>query len=318
MLISCKDVKKTKMEPLESDGVSAESEATTPHLGKRILEQECYMCHNPKASRTEMIAPPMQAIKLHYIDSNTTKEEFTEALLNWVNNPETESKMPDAHKNFGVMPYMPTPGDAIKMVAEYLYDNEIERPDWFDGHFQKSHQRGMEKCNCMFFEEAEAEYLEIGSGYVKEAQDQLKKNLIKAISEKGTAAAIDFCNIEAIRITDSVSVMNNAIIKRVSDKPRNPNNLANADELKYIISSKKDLVSGKELKPELLIENGGVTYYSPIMTNALCLQCHGKTNQQISVETLSILKQLYPKDQAIEYDVNELRGIWSVQFDVKD
>ena len=96
------------------------------HPGKRIMEAECYICHNPKASPESMIAPPMILIKNHYIGDNMSKEEFTEDLIKWVNDPETESKIPNALLEFGNMPYIPYPDDAIAQIAEYIYDYDIE------------------------------------------------------------------------------------------------------------------------------------------------------------------------------------------------
>ena len=40
-----------------------------------------------------------------------------------------------------------------------------------------------------------------------------------------------------------------------------------------------------------------------------------KPNEQIQSETLATLKSLYPSDKAIGYDVNEVRGIWAINFE---
>ena len=115
----------------------------------------------------------------------------------------------------------------------------------------------------------------------------LGKNLIKTINEKGTIAALEFCNIKAMKLTDSMSVMKNAIIKRVSDKPRNPKNKANQDEIGYINYFKKMVVSDGDVQPIVLSKDGEVNFYYPITTNTMCLQCHGKTKRTNSVRNLS-------------------------------
>lgn len=315
--VSCKENSKTV--PIEKpiDQVTKKAEN---HLGKKILETECYICHNPKASEESMIAPPIIAIKKHYIDSNTTKEEFTEALIQWIIDPETESKMPAAHKRFGPMPYIPYPDDVITQIAEYLYDYEIEKPVWFDEHFEKQHGKG--KGQLIGKEDMKSgetkkgkSYADIGMEYALATKTALGKNLMKAIQEKGPVGAVEFCNVKALPLTDSLSVMNNAIIKRVSDKPRNPDNNANEEELGYITYFKKIMAAGKEPKPIVKTENGEVNFYYPITTNAMCLKCHGKPNDQIQPETFRTLKNLYPADMAIGYDVNEVRGIWAINFD---
>jgi len=317
LLAGCKYAEKAKKESLDEVPATNETIVFEQHPGKVFMEQECYICHNPKASRAEMIAPPMETIKRHYIDSSVTKAEFTEALIRWVNDPETESKMLGAHAKFGPMPYIPNPDDAIAQIADYIYDNEIERPEWFDTHFQKAHKKGagLGECQCFAIQEPEKEYAAIGLAYAMEAKAELGRNLMQAIQNKGTVEAIQFCNTEATKLTDSVSIMKNAIIKRVSDKPRNPNNKANAEQLKHIGSFKESIASGKKIEPVVYNENSEVSFYYPITTNALCLQCHGKPDKQILPETLATLKKLYPKDKAVGYDVNEVRGIWSVTFD---
>jgi hypothetical protein len=60
-------------------------------------------------------------------------------------------------------------------------------------------------------------------------KQELGKNLMQAIQTKGTAGALEFCNIKALPITDSMSNVLNASIKRVSDLERNPKNKANKE-----------------------------------------------------------------------------------------
>ncbi len=317
IIISCKDFQKSKMETLDENMVTEETRSDRSHPGKIIMEQECYICHDPKTSTADRIAPPMVAIKRHYIDSYTTKEEFTEALIQWVNDPETESKMPGAHAKFGPMPYMPKPLDAITQIADYLYDNEIERPKGFVTHFQKTHKKGMGMgaCDCFAVQEPKKEYAAIGLAYAMKGKTELGKNLKRAIQKKGTVGAIEFCHTEATKLTDSISMMNNVIIKRVSDKPRNPNNQANKEELDHIEAFKEVVASGKNIEPIVNDENEEINFYYPITTNALCLQCHGKPEAQIQPTTMVKLLDLYPADKAIGYSENEVRGIWAITFD---
>lgn len=317
-LASCKDAPKSKIEPLEQKVVAAEVQSSKTHQGKHIMQQECYTCHDPKASMANRIAPPMEAVKRHYIDSNTTKEEFTEALISWVNDPQTETKMPGAHTKFGPMPYLPNPESDIAQIADYIYDNELERPEWYDGHFQKTHKKGkgMRQCDCFDNPEPEVQFGAIGLVYAKEVKAILSKNLKQAIQEKGTVGAIRFCNMEATMLTDSISMMKNAVIKRVSDKTRNTGNQANALELQHIASFKEMVASNEKIEPIVEIEYDEVKVYYPITTNTLCLQCHGKPDKQILPETLSALKSLYSNDRAVGYKENEVRGMWSINFDL--
>jgi nitrate reductase cytochrome c-type subunit len=111
-----------------------------------------------------------------------------------------------------------------------------------------------------------------------------------------------------------MSQVHNANIKRVTDKPRNQNNLANFNELKYIEDFKKQWSNAVEIEPVVSEINDKVHVYYPIITNEMCLQCHGKPNQTMTAETLDKIKQLYPEDKAFGYNINEIRGIWSITF----
>lgn len=146
-------------------------------------------------------------------------------------------------------------------------------------------------------------------------QGLLGKKLISAINSKGTHKALDFCNIEAIPLTDSMSMELNAKIKRVSDKNRNPNNAANEQELAYISNTKLEIIQNGKIKPKIFEKNNKVIGYYPIMTNALCLQCHGNLQTDVDQKTQNAIRKNYPKDLAIGYSVNELRGIWVIEME---
>ena len=80
----------------------------------------------------------------------------------------------------------------------------------------------------------EINYLDVGKELALETKSNLGQNLARAITEKGPEGAVEFCNIKAIPITDSMSLLLGAKIKRVSDQPRNPDNQANDVKLSYI------------------------------------------------------------------------------------
>ncbi len=47
----------------------------------------------------------------------------------------------------------------------------------------------------------------------------------------------------------------------------------------------------------------------------MCLQCHGSPNEHLATPALSTLNKLHPNDQATGYDVGQVRGIWSINFE---
>ena len=157
-------------------------------------------------------------------------------------------------------------------------------------------------------------YKDAGKQLAIQTKSSLANYLISSISEKGSEGAVEFCNIKAIPITDSMSVVLGAKIKRVSDLPRNPANKANEAELAYIKKWKESNGSGEQKLPIVSEINGKMVGYYPIVNNQMCLQCHGKAYKDINDATLNKINKLYPNDQATGYLENELRGIFVVEM----
>lgn len=143
-------------------------------------------------------------------------------------------------------------------------------------------------------------------------QAELGKNLMAALKRGGTQEAIPFCNIKAIPLTDSMAVATGARIQRVTNKARNPNNKANNYEASLIEEYQEKVNQGYSLKPNALSSPEGEIYYFPIITNTMCLQCHGTAGKEVKEPTLKNLKKYYPADEALGYGSNEVRGLWKV------
>jgi hypothetical protein len=155
---------------------------------------------------------------------------------------------------------------------------------------------------------------EIGQEISMAAQKQLGRNLMQAIEEGGYAHAVSYCRVEAKNITDRVGVAKNAEVSRVSDQWRNPNNAASEDEMAYIAYYKQALKDNTDWSPKLIIAEGIHTYYAPILTQPLCLNCHGDTQTDIKAETLTRIQSDYPQDQAVGYGISEVRGMWKIEW----
>jgi len=282
--------------------------------GFNLLDKNCFSCHSPEGAHDARIAPPMVAIKKHYIDEETSLENFSEDLIAFVQNPTAEnSKMPGAIKKFGVMPKMEFSTKDLRDISAYIFETELEEPDWFEEHYQQERKRYRQGQ-----EPGAINYLEKGKEIAMQTKSQLGSNLMAAVKERGPDGAVEFCNTRAYPITDSMAVMLGAKIKRVSDQPRNPSNKASEEELKYIVNAKTFMAQGKSASPQMTDLGESMLGYYPITTNAMCLKCHGKPNAQIDQGTLDVLNALYPDDEATGYGENELRGIWVVEIHKTD
>lgn len=296
------------------------------HPGKRLMENNCYVCHNPKASEEAMVAPPMIAVKMHYLSDDISKDTFVQRFVDFLKKPsEAHSKMPGAIKRFGLMPYQFYPEETVRQIADYVYDYEIEEPEWFAAHYAQMHGdhpkmkklmgMGKNRPETRPMSQAQPSVTERGMQIARTTKAELGKNLMGQIQKNGVIAALDFCNIQALPITDSMATVHKAHIKRVTDKPRNPQNLANAVEAVHIETFKKQVAAGEEPAPIVTTSGKQVDFYYPIVTNNMCLKCHGTPGKELESTTLAKIKQLYPADMATGYGENQVRGIWSIQFE---
>jgi cytochrome c553 len=317
LLFSCNSKKKEDYKTIEKESIQVD---TISHVGKKLMETNCYLCHSPNAAENEgRIAPPMVAIKARYIDKEGyNKEEFITAVLSFVENPTADNAlMYGAVKKHGVMPKQVFPVGSIAEIADFMFDYQIEEPTWFIEHWEgHGNDNWTQSGKKVIVVEKEKTYADIGLEYALSTKKVLGKNLMGAIQEKGTIEALAFCNMQAMPLTDSMSVKYNAQIKRVSDKNRNPNNKANAVELKHIETFKNLVANKQETKPIVAEDGNKVNFYFPITTNTMCLQCHGKP-ENIKPEVRAKTLKLYPNDLAVGYGENEVRGIWSITFNKK-
>ncbi|MBW8050891.1 MAG: DUF3365 domain-containing protein [Cytophagales bacterium] len=313
-LVSCNQNstgEKTDQVNLSEEPVEVETTNEDLSKGFQLLESSCFSCHSPNVNIENKVAPSMADIKKYYVNEGVPKESFTNALIEFVSDPTEEKvKIPQAIEHFGLMPKFNLSEEQLSQIANYIYSTELETPDWYGKHYEEEKQK--HKVNL-----EDLSYEEIGQNYAMSTKSVLGKSLKGAIKSKGTENAVEFCNERAYPLTDSMAIALNTKIKRVSDKPRNPLNAANESELKYIDVSKQILAKGRKIKSQVLEINGIMVGYYPIVTNKMCMQCHGKPNTQIQPATLEKLNSLYPKDMAKGYAENQLRGIWVVEMDKK-
>lgn len=270
--------------------------------GEELIATNCYSCHSATAPlEGGRLAPPMEAVKNHYLDEEVTLEAFTDQLIRFVHKPsEAYSKMHGARRRFGLMPALPLPEEELKAIAAYIYHEDLEAPEWLEAHQREGHAA----------QKPESGYAETGRKQALHTKGILGENLMGAIKAGGPENAVEFCNTRAIPLTDSSS--NVLRVQRVSDRTRNPANAADSLQLVQIQEIREELDKGGTNVYRLVEGEGTVTGYYPIMTSEFCLQCHGEKGVDIDASTISALEALYPDDHAVDYAANQLRGVWVV------
>jgi hypothetical protein len=155
-----------------------------------------------------------------------------------------------------------------------------------------------------------------GAEIIAEASAKLIAALTEAIAKDGPARAIGVCSERAPEIAAAVGKAHGVTMRRASDKPRNPKNAATDAEKVLLAAFAADLDKKQPLKPQSVPNpDQSTTLFAPIViSNPLCLRCHGAPDRDIAPLTLEAIRKNYPDDKATGYQSGDLRGLWSVTF----
>jgi hypothetical protein len=159
--------------------------------------------------------------------------------------------------------------------------------------------------------------LKWGESLSQEAQNQLMTALQEAISASGAAGAVQFCNIQALPLLDSLGKKDGVSIRRVSNRYRNPKDKPLAIEQEILEAYEYNAENGINNEPNIQkINNGDAYLYTKAITipGALCLNCHGSPDKDIQESTLKQIQSLYPDDKATGHGIGDLRGMWSISM----
>jgi hypothetical protein len=147
------------------------------------------------------------------------------------------------------------------------------------------------------------------------AKVALKRELKNAIRDGGLEYAVDFCHTRAMEITDSISLAENVIIKRLAKKNRNPYNAMNDTVANIYKGFAINHMNGTNMKSVVTWDvKGRPVYFNPIIVEAACLNCHGTVGQEVNPDLAKKIASLYPDDQATGFELKGLRGMWEITF----
>lgn len=162
--------------------------------------------------------------------------------------------------------------------------------------------------------EEKSAYIQKGKQIAKATFVTLSEELKIQVKKGGIHEAINYCNVNAFPLTDSISQANNVVIRRVTGKMRNQSNAPDAIESQQIADYQEQMKMGVQLKPVVVEVDGNARFMAPITLKPMCLNCHGTPIKHISKSDLAEIRELYPEDKAINYKAGDLRGIWSITF----
>jgi hypothetical protein len=138
---------------------------------------------------------------------------------------------------------------------------------------------------------------------------ELRKELEAAMKD-GPAAAIDVCAERAPAIAAAHSVEGLAV-GRTSHKLRNPQN-APRPWVKLILDEMVAADPATLVPRVVALEGGRTGYIEPILTQPLCVTCHGAA---VAPELKEKIAARYPADQATGFEPGTLRGLVWAELD---
>ena len=156
--------------------------------------------------------------------------------------------------------------------------------------------------------------LETGKKIAGESFKGLSQKLMAAMADGGPENAVQFCNVNALSITDSLSEHFGVTIKRSALKYRNSQNKPDSAELSALVKYSEELRMGLQPEPFIIQVNGKSRFFAPIPTKTQCLVCHGMPNVDISENLGASISEACPDDMAVGFQEGDLRGIWSITF----
>ena len=277
-------------------------------LSIAYIYENCSSCHS-LVSTPNSIAPSIGEIKQAYTNNAKNEEEFLAKLNLYIKEPSAENSVQaDWVAKYGIMPKMGFSEKRLKSSLVYLYQK-----DWGSKEWTERNQKWLADPKSLSKQLlSDMTPLEHAQGAAMKTKSALGSQLMKAIKERGTEGAIQFCNTAAIPLTQKMSQDLKMDISRVSDRARNPNNQASESEKKIIEEYKIDVSKGNKLSPTVVEEVSQIISYFPVETNAMCLQCHGVLEKDIKQNIHESISKLYPKDEAVGYSSGDIRGLFKV------
>lgn len=144
----------------------------------------------------------------------------------------------------------------------------------------------------------------------------LMELLASELQRGGPEAAIAVCADSAQRRTARHNA-EGTVVRRVGTRTRNPANRPDAVEAAVLQSFAGALAAGREPRDTAFgFEADGareVRFLRPIRVAQPCLACHGSPGS-FSPAVRELLSERYPQDEAVGYQVGDLRGAISVRL----
>lgn len=110
--------------------------------GKQLFKTHCASCHGVAGGMdmSKRTAPPVIAVRRHYIGTYPDKFSFVNTIADWVEKPDgNKTQMRGAIHRFGLMPKIVVNRDDVEKIAAYIFEGKIDSPAGFQEHVKQMH-----------------------------------------------------------------------------------------------------------------------------------------------------------------------------------
>ncbi|RMG58358.1 MAG: hypothetical protein D6722_23650 [Bacteroidetes bacterium] len=110
-----------------------------------LFQSQCLICHGVgDRSHEELLAPPIEAVKRRYQFLYPERDSFIAEMTRFTLNPTAEeARMYGAVSRFKLMPKLAFQEAHVRQISAYIFDEEMEKPGWFEAHFLEQHPDGI-------------------------------------------------------------------------------------------------------------------------------------------------------------------------------
>lgn len=124
--------------------MSQTSQATGNEEGNELFKTYCDACHGMAGGMNmrQRIAPPIAAVRMHYISHYPDQPSFVNAITSWVEHRDPrKSLMRGAIRRFNIMPPISVKKEDSIKIANYIYSGQLDVPQGMREHIQQEHQK---------------------------------------------------------------------------------------------------------------------------------------------------------------------------------
>jgi hypothetical protein len=140
-----------------------------------------------------------------------------------------------------------------------------------------------------------------------------KAQLVTTLADKGSAAALEACAVDAPQIAAEVDADERFRVGRTALKLRNPANVAPGWVRDWLVQHGDRPAKKADALSTVVEVDGFATarVLKPLAVGGPCLNCHG-AQESLAEEVKVALAARYPADEATGYKAGDLRGaIWA-------